>query len=57
MRVKTINSMINSLAWMIAKEKPHKELRKQLYEIQKALGFYAAYTSGRASGKRARRRA
>ncbi len=54
--MKTINSMVNSLAWMIAKEKPHKELRKQLYAIQKAMGFYAAYTSGQASGKRAKRR-
>jgi len=52
--MKTINSMVNSLAWMIAKEKPHKELRKQLYAIQKAMGFYAAYNSGQASGKRSR---
>jgi len=41
---------------MISNEKPHRELRRQLEKIKKALGFHAAYTSGRASGKRARRR-
>jgi hypothetical protein len=57
MRSTTINAMMNTLTWMISNEEPHRKLRQQVEKIKKAIGFRAAYTSGRASGRRAKRRA